>query len=327
MSVPVLPIPLAALVVEQELRKNKKGGFFWQVNIKTRAGLIKAFKWDGTADAETNSVFPHVGDIIIIHDYADQRVEHGNIIINSFQRITKDQLLPQDMIILDVEEAPAEDILAAKELIYDNSFWQDTSCHEFVMGCLSELDKEKLDRCPAAQRVHHCYLGGWWVHTAEVLELCRAYVQCAKRYNFICADVLYGGCILHDIGKYFTYSINDAGMAEQLHTDHTIGHMFYAMHLVKSVAVNYPVSPKFVEEVLHCIAAHHGTKEWGSIVEPQSIEAGVLSRMDYLSSRNGKMEKVLKEYVQSGQPVPDTFKIYSDEYFSSIGIKSYLGAR
>ena len=40
-----LPVPLYALVVEEELRTAKTGNHFWQVILKTQAGNVKAFMW------------------------------------------------------------------------------------------------------------------------------------------------------------------------------------------------------------------------------------------------------------------------------------------
>ena len=138
--------------------------------------------------------------------------------------------------------------------------------------------------------------------------------------------MLFAAAILHDIGKLFTYSFNDIGTTHQLITEKIIGHLYFGMHLVQNVADEgkVPVDQDFVNELMHCISAHHGTVEWGSIKEPQSLEAGIISRLDYLSSRNGMMEKVLRESIQSGQPLQAEFKIYGDNYFASSGIKKYM---
>jgi 3'-5' exoribonuclease len=138
--------------------------------------------------------------------------------------------------------------------------------------------------------------------------------------------VAYAGAILHDIGKVNTYTFNELGVAKQTVVEKTVGHIFCAMSLVKTAFEDgmVDVEAQFITEVLHCIAAHHGTREWGSIVEPQSLEAGIVSRMDYLSSRNGMMEKLLHESIKSGQPLQDEFTVYGDPYFASTGIKRYV---
>ena len=55
-------------------------------------------------------------------------------------------------------------------------------------------------------------------------------------------------------------------------------------------------------------------------------EATILSAVDLISSRNGKIECRLKENVKLGQPLRDSFDIYKDWYFASIGMKQYVEA-
>lgn len=319
------PIPLYALVLEEEIRKSKNESFFWQVILKTKIGNIKAFMWNATSDAATNHKFPHKGDIIEVFSFEDNLADRGNIIISAFQRIDKSELPKDSQAILEFEKASNEDIEEALSIIMDDSIWEDKSNYDFTMRCLADLDREKLIACPAAVKVHHNYYGGLVIHTSEVLNYSHAIANLSKkRYDFLSRDVLYASSILHDIGKVFTYYINDFGIAQTLKTEYTIGHLYYGMSLVERVHKETRHNEDFVNEVLHCIASHHGSPEFGSIKEVQSIEAGILSRMDYISSRNGIVESVLNENIKSGIPLQDNFKIYKENYFASMGMNKYV---
>ena len=115
------PIPLRALVVEQESRVTKNGDLFWQVILKTRIGNIKAFMWDAPKDVEQNNSFPHVNDIIEVDGFKDQLEDRKNIVINKFHRILKRDLPPEDKCILEFEK----------------SFRQgDSGCMESDRGCI-----------------------------------------------------------------------------------------------------------------------------------------------------------------------------------------------
>jgi hypothetical protein len=267
-----------------------------------------------------------VGEIIEATDFEDQTDERGSIVLKTFKRYAKDELPDDQKGILEFEKASEEDLKWALDLIGDNSFWDDKTHHKFTMSCLSTIPAEQLRACPAASHIHHAYCGGLLIHLAEVLELCRASAEtCTRRYPFINKDVLYSSAILHDVGKTRTYYINDIGVAKKLVTERTIGHLFYGMHLVESTAekMKKPNWP-FVNEVLHCIASHHGLPEYGSIKIVQSLEAGILSRVDYISSRNGMVEHVLDNAVKSGQPLQESFQIYGDGYFRSVGMQKYI---
>lgn len=332
-----LPIPFYALVVEQELRITKKGDrFFWQNSLKTNQGLVKSFIWNAPEDAEKSPNFPHEGDLIEVVGFEDQVAERGSVVIspNGFSRIPKNELPEDCQDILEFDKATEEQMEHALAVLRDDSFWENPSHHRFVWECLKYLNQEKLLACPAATHVHHSYQGGLIVHTAEVLELCRSIAEASLRqgYRFVNRDVLYAGAILHDIGKVETYYINDMGVAKQTGTEKTIGHLFYGMHLVQKVGENNfedqdPLGLGdwgFVNEVVHLIASHHGQPEFGSIKPCLSVESGILSRIDYISSRNGMVESVLKESMSSGLPLQDTFKVYGDPYFASIGMKQYI---
>lgn len=320
-----LPVPLYGFTIEQEKRKTKKGDrFFWQITLKTVVGNIKCFMWNAGPNAETDPAFPHTGDIIEVTDFEDQIAERGTVIISSFRRMTSEELPDDAKSIMEFPRASDEDIKWAMSLIVDNSFWDDKAHHRLVAACLKALDRDKLRACPAATHVHHQYHGGLLVHTAEVLELARSVAEtCCRRYPFINKDVIYAGAILHDIGKVETYSISEFGVAESLTTEKTIGHLFYGMYLVQKVGNEIGADKSFVDEVLHCIASHHGLPEWGSLKVVQSIEAGILSRVDYISSRNGMVESVLKEAVKSNQPPKDSFQIYGDPYFYTKGMRKF----
>lgn len=321
-----IPIPLYGLVVEEELRTTKSGSYFWQVILKTTVGNLKCFIWGVESSAAANPKLPHTNDIIEVTDFKNQLEERGNVVINNFVRITKNDLPENAKSIVEVAKADPKDFERAMALIRDSSFWADPKYHKFVMACLGSLDQEKLEAAPAATHIHHTYQGGLIVHTAEVLDLCRSIVESklSQQYAFLDKDVLYAGAILHDMGKVETYFISELGTAHQLTTEKSIGHMFYGMHLVLAESLKHDdIEEEFVNELLHLIASHHGEIEYGSIKKPLCEEAAILSRMDYLSSRNGMIDKNLRDAKKAGQPLQDEFKIYGDFYFASRGIKKY----
>jgi 3'-5' exoribonuclease len=193
------------------------------------------------------------------------------------------------------------------------------------MACIKTYDSKKFLDCPAASQIHHAYPSGLLIHTAEVLALCQGIYEASKEhYGFVDKDVLYSGAILHDIGKIETYRINEIGIAEKLPEERSTGHIYLGMRLVERVAKEMGMAEDFTREVIHCIAAHHGKTEYGSVKPVQSQEALIISCADLISSRNGKLQGKLQENVKSGLPLPPDFDIYRDHYFASIGMKNYI---
>jgi len=321
------------LVIDAKHRPTKtQGRFFLQLTLRTMQGDIKGMMWDAPPQGcEENLAFPQLADIIAIHDFKDELAQYGSIKITAggFVRTSLEDLPDDVKQIAEPPKATEEELAEAKGILFDEDLWEDPVHFEFIKNCLVKLDREKLMQSPAATNVHHAYQGGLLVHTSEVLDLCKVIAaHSKKRYGFVNTDVLYASAILHDIGKVDTYRINELGLAASVHQEKSIGHMFYGMHLVKSVGEEMEgISEKFIDEILHCIASHHGLLEWGSYKTVQSIEAGILSRADYISSRNGMMEKKLGEYIDNHQAVEDEFKIYGDLYFGSLGLSKYVQDR
>jgi len=327
-----LPNPLYALVTDVKCRPTKTPGrYFNQSSLRTTHGEIKALMWDAPPphEMDQNPSFPHVGDILQIHNFKDELEEFHSIKINAggFVRVTINELPPDQRKIAEAPKASPEDMAWAKKVLFDASIWREPIHFDFVKRCLTCFDKEMLMKAPAASHVHHVFVGGLIIHTSEVLELCQVIAATMlRKYNFIDTDVLYAAAILHDIGKVATYKINAVGFAESMVNEKVIGHIFYGMEVVQRIGreMQGQIGQDFVDEVCHAVACHHGLLEWGSVKEVQSIEGGILSRADYISSRNGMLSKKLEEYLEY-KNVEDSFKLYGDNYFASRGIKGYVG--
>lgn len=157
----------------------------------------------------------------------------------------------------------------------------------------------------AATKNHHNELGGLMVHTAEVLMLCDKiasfYNERYKKPNTQLIDygLLYAGAILHDIGKLEELQVDPgSGTVEYAPISSVMPHILSGICVVQQYAaclgIGLKTQGKTDEQVAlekskldmltHCIAAHHGLKEYGSPVEPATIEAYIIHKADIMSS-------------------------------------------
>lgn len=167
-------------------------------------------------------------------------------------------------------------------------------------ACLGLLNEAFL-LAPAAQSKHHAYTGGLVVHTAEVLQGCMSQLQA---YPNASAEVLICAAVFHDCQKVLAYELNrvldsDTGQLVVVcdsehpggwrYTDYAfkIGHLSGSFSRWNDIAWTWGVDKRTIAEVGHCILSHHGRKEWGSPVEPQTLEALILSQADALSAHYG----------------------------------------
>lgn len=175
----------------------------------------------------------------------------------------------------------------AANLLKDSSYWSNKNNHKFLM----ELLKPKLDKfttVPAAVEHHHNYKGGLFVHTSEVFSNCYAIINAACNKEFysdlVEPDVLYMSAWLHDLGKIEVYYME--GDCPKINSDkeNQIGHPTISNNFFIEFA-SKKLDQNFIDKVSHCILSHHERPEWGAVIKPQTLEAIILCRADFISSR------------------------------------------
>jgi 3'-5' exoribonuclease len=145
----------------------------------------------------------------------------------------------------------------------------------------AEFMKE-FRRAPAAVSIHHAYIGGLMEHTLNVALVAKALSQI---YSGVDKDLLIAGAILHDVGKIREY---DYMTAFRFSTEgRLMGHHVLGCEIVRDAAAKITgFPPELLMKLEHIILSHHGTKEWGSPVEPMFTEAMLLHCADLIDARH-----------------------------------------
>ncbi len=128
----------------------------------------------------------------------------------------------------------------------------------------------------AAKVIHQAYVGGLVNHTLHVAQVCEFYSQ---MYPSINRDLLITAALLHDIGK--TVELSEFPVNDYTDEGTMLGHIVIGLDMVSRHCAQIQGFPSELrEELLHCIASHHGKLEYGSPVAPHIIEAIALHRAD-----------------------------------------------
>ena len=136
-------------------------------------------------------------------------------------------------------------------------------------------------RAPAANRIHHAFVGGLCEHTLSVLEL--GWRIC-DHYPELDRDLITAGCILHDLGK--TREISAEEGFSYTDEGELVGHLVLTCQLIHEKAAAIAGFPRELEwHLTHLVVAHHGRREYGSPREPATLEAQVLHALDELDTR------------------------------------------
>lgn len=172
---------------------------------------------------------------------------------------------------------------------------QVSSCHKYLINqaskiqnlglraiCAKVLSSVKFTSGYGSSDKHHNFIGGLCVHTSEVLE--NALLMAKSTTLYVNLDNLIAGVIYHDYGKFFDYKVENGKVIK---TDHQkkIRHLSRSYAIFMSDAEKHEISDNMKDEIGHIILAHHGRQEWGSPVEPETVEALIIHCADVLSAR------------------------------------------
>ena len=159
---------------------------------------------------------------------------------------------------------------------------------------------DALSAIPAAKSVHHAFLGGLLMHTANMLKiadfLANMYPETVDR------SLLLAGTLLHDMAKEQEFVFSQLGLA----TDYSIkgqllGHLVMGARDAAETAARLGIPEEKSVLLQHLILSHHGEPEFGAAVRPLCAEAELLSLIDSVDSR---ME-IYRETFDTMEP--DTF--------------------
>ena len=180
--------------------------------------------------------------------------------------------------------------------------------HEPLQKCLREFFRTRCGKhsqfsiWPASLSYHHAYPGGLAEHTLEVCRIAWG-IYNTGTIRVPQKSVLLASCLWHDFAKIHEYvllpdseSITGRKLSfhqnlvwckapgtpdgEHPHIEQGAANALFEMK-------KWGVDSQTQEDVEHCILAHHGRREWGSPVEPQSSPALILHAADMLSAKYG----------------------------------------
>ena len=154
---------------------------------------------------------------------------------------------------------------------------------------------EEFFQYPAATKNHHEYFAGLATHTLTMLDLAKSICSI---YPNVSKDLLFGGVILHDIGKID--ELSGPIMTEYTTEGRLIGHISI-MH-AKLFEIANKLGYQDSEEVMllrHMVLSHHGKLEFGSPVLPMTLEAELLNLIDNIDSRVESVKKAFAETNES----------------------------
>ena len=253
-------------------RQSKDGRPFLLATLRDRTGQISGVFWDVPL---TVDVWVKPGLAVLLSGRVSLYKDAIQVNINDLARAAGLDLA----VFLPASRRPRAEMLA--ELRDDVTAlaepWQTLAGYLLLEGELAE----RFANAPAARSMHHAFVGGLLEHTLSMASLAN---HLAGHYPFVNRDLLLAGTLLHDMGKAIEYDISKSFSFSEY--GRLLGHITRAVVMVEKAAAelgNFPEDD--LRHLVHLIASHHGTLEWGSPVVPKTLEAILLHQIDLLDSR------------------------------------------
>lgn len=260
------------LIQDSILRETKDGRPYLLGTMRDKTGQLAFVFWDIPSYAES---WTQTGSAVLVTGRVVRYKDALQITITDMNQ----DLEPALADLLPSSRRTQEDMIAElKEQI--NSLgepWQRLVTYLL----LDDAFMRDYVNAPAARNMHHAYIGGLLEHTLSMAALANFL---ANHYPYVNRDLLLAGTLLHDMGKAIEYDISKSFSFSE--DGRLVGHIMRAVVLVEKAAAELSDFPEEeLRHLVHLIASHHGTQEWGSPVVPKTLEAILLHQIDLLDSR------------------------------------------
>lgn len=275
---------------DKQLRPNRNGNLYLQVNLSDRTGSIAARVWNAS-DALYKSF--ENGDYIQVEGTAQLYQGAMQIIASRIRRIDPAE-------VDDADFAPVPAVAVDRLMVRLGEMLRGMSDPALVTlaECflMDELLMSKLAMAPAGTKNHHAYHGGLIQHVVNLMEVVQRVAPC---YPEIDANLLLMGAFLHDLGKTEELGY-DRGLS---YTDEgqLLGHLVMAVAMLdRKVEEAQKLSGEAMPEetvlrLKHMIVSHHGEYAFGSPKLPMTLEAVALCQLDNLDAKVNTFAQLMQE--------------------------------
>jgi 3'-5' exoribonuclease len=278
------------LASEKQLRPNRNGNLYLQVELSDRSGMVNSRMWN--ASDNDYRAFDN-GDYVYVEGATQLFQGNMQLIANRIRKARPDEVEEADFVTLQ-----SEDVAKMRDrLVEILEGIQSPPLGRLVKGFLSDdTFMGKFCRAPAGMKNHHAYQGGLLDHVLSLMELV---LVVGPRYPQLDTEKLLIGAFLHDAAKVDELSYErdiaytDAGQL--------LGHMVLGVTMlddkVRQVVAQdgQPFPERLLLELKHLIISHHGRYEYGSSKLPMTLEAIALHQLDNLDAKLANFTQLMTD--------------------------------
>lgn len=278
------------LVESSSLSETKKGSKYLKLTLRDRASSISGNLWDYNeaihAFIKPGVVVRVTGDIGSYNDQPQITVRQAEPSAEPVEKFARSSTIDNEMM--------------WNSLVDDVSKMEEPLTKYVLEELLIKSLSVAFQKAPAARGVHNAWYGGLMEHVWSMTQMATRVVQHYRQlYSApISADKVKFGLIAHDLGKTMEYDFSTPAFASTplgILTNHLVlGPAWIYEHANKWWLLpagsrdQTMTAEQFKLErahLMHLVASHHGSLEWGSPVVPSTLEAVIVHQMDMLDSK------------------------------------------
>ena len=267
-----------ALLTRKELRQDKNGKGFIDLELADASGAMAAKVWDASpamhGNYEVHRFVAFKGQVKSYRDQLQISVDDCREANEEDRRYGFDEAL-----LIPSTKEDIDDLWARLDRLMTVDLRRPV-LRRLAAETLAVYGKA-LREHPAAKSMHHAYRGGLLEHVVSMAELARAV---AGHYRDLDLDLLLVGVLFHDLGKLRELGampVNEYTLEGRL-----VGHIIIGRDLLLERTAAIPGFPADLRLLLeHMVLSHQGKKEFSSPGEPMSAEALALHFIDDLDSK------------------------------------------
>lgn len=278
------------LVSEKQLRANRNGNLFIQLELRDRTGGISARLWNAGEGLFRSF---EEGDFLRCRGKVQLFQGALQVILNHIEKVpTREVALGDFLPHTEQDVSKLFDRLRGTMMKLSNPHLRGlVEC--FLMD---EDFVRDFCRAPAGIRNHHAYLGGLLEHVVTMLDGAE---RLLALYPELDRDMLLMGVFFHDIGKIRELSYDRVfGYTDE---GQLIGHLVIGVEMLNekipqvSDLTGEPFPKELMLRIKHMIVSHHGTYEFGSPKLPMTPEAIALHHLDNFDAKVHTFTRDIRE--------------------------------
>jgi 3'-5' exoribonuclease len=267
-------------VADKQLRANRQGNLYLQLQLRDKTGGIGARLWNAS---EALARTFEGGDYLFVRGKTQIFQGALQVILSHIEVVDPSRIEPDDFLPQSAQNV-GRLLARLREILLTIS--------EPHLRALAEcflIDEEfvrKFSTAPAGIKNHHAYHAGLLEHVVTLLTIAE---RIAELYPDLDRDLLIAGIFLHDIGKVDelsydrTFAYTDEGQL--------VGHLVMGVEMLRDKVertadlTGEPFPAELLLRLKHMIVSHHGAYEFGSPKLPMTLEAVALHYLDNLDAK------------------------------------------